>query len=176
MNVYAEVRGKYSRNANNTVQAPGVVSRPSTSGSLVTYNRRPLNEEKKEQVEELKSQRPVASENIVTVKKKKHRETERNKEVEFKDNETEKVIENDKDLENNDKDALEDKEDYSENDSDIEKNQEENDKVTEVSFKTTSSQKRYIEELETLLKEERLRRIKAEGELQRLSSRHSKRN
>ena len=50
------------------------------------------------------------------------------------------------------------------------------DKITEVSFKTTSSQKRYIEELEQLLRDERMRRIKAEGELERLSTRHGKKH
>ena len=183
MNVYAEVRGKYSRNANNTIQAPNIVSRPTTSGSLTTYNKRFVAEEPKDQpVEEPKTHRPVASEHKIVLKKRRYREKEheadksKDKNLEEKGEKNDK---NDKNLENLEENSENPENDYekdSSDDSSDEKRQEEADKVTEVSFKTTSSQKRYIEELENLLKEERLRRLKAEGELQRLSSRHSHRN
>ena len=53
---------------------------------------------------------------------------------------------------------------------------EENDfgKKTEVSFKTGKSQIRYIEELEKLIQEERIRRIQAEEKFQKKSFTHRK--
>ena len=190
MNVYAEVRGKYSRNANNTkntVEAPCIVSRPSTSGSLTTYSRRSfVAEEQKKQIqpeEAIKNSRPLNSEKIV-VKKRHHKDKdiERKEQEDGRENLKDKINENENDEdilvfgegnEDDDQEGIKEKGSGEEND---DENKEESDKVTEVSFKTTSSQKRYIEELEQMLKIERMKRIKAEGELDRLSSRHSKRH
>lgn len=179
MNVYAEVRGKYSRNANNTknaIEAPCIVSRPTTSGSLRTYTRRSFvsDEPKKEVEEQAKSNRPL-NENKVAVKRRRIKdEFEKIKEENENENDekAEKVEEGEDakvDIENFEAD----KDSQEENSED---SKEEADRVTEVSFKTTSSQKRYIEELENLLKEERLKRLKAEQKLHRLSSRQSHRN
>lgn len=206
MNVYAEVRGKYSRNANNTVnnlvQASGIVSRPSTSGSLMNYSRRSFGEDRKkdsfkedrtkegrneEEVE--KAKRPLNSEERLVIKTRRHREKDsvsearssvdgekRNKNKDKggnknKDEDEEKIGSDQEGL----GEANEDLENQSGSESELEKEKEkeEADRVTEVSFKTTSSQRRYIEELEQMLREERIRRIKAEGELERLSSRKS---
>ncbi|CAG9310264.1 unnamed protein product [Blepharisma stoltei] len=51
----------------------------------------------------------------------------------------------------------------------------EQDVISVHSFVTTSSQKRYIEELEDLLRQEKLRRIRAEEQLEKVSSRASQR-
>ena len=50
------------------------------------------------------------------------------------------------------------------------------DKETELSGKASSSQQRYIEELERLLREEKIKRIKAEEKLERLTSKKSSRH
>ena len=195
MNVYAEVRGKYSRNANNTknaIEVPNVVSRPTTSGSLRTYTRRSfVSEENKkdQQVEEQgKTNRPLNSENKVVVKKRRVRDRDFDKNSEIGrgrpgDDKTKEVIEEgdeskegEEDRDHVDIENFEgDKENGSQENSDDENSKEEADRVTEVSFKTTTSQRRYIEELENLLKEERLKRIKAEDKLERITTSHSKR-
>ena len=195
MNVYAEVRGKYSRNANNTknaVEVPKLVSRPTTSGSLRTYTRRSFASEehkKDQQVEEQpKTSRPLnfESKGIVSNRRVRHRDLDRNSEIEKikgagDDKAKEKIEEEDENKEKEEErnhvdfENLEgDKENGSQENSDDEHSKEEADRVTEVSFKTTSSQKKYIEELENLLKEERMKRIKAEDKLQRGTSSHSK--
>lgn len=194
MNVYAEVRGKYARNANNTinnaVQSSGIVSRPTTSGSLKSYthrnyfkedpvkkeikpeedpkNHRPLNNEsklvlKKRRIYDVNNEKVKPEEDRLATEDRGNLDNENNKEKEENElNQDDQISENDEgDSENEDK-ILD------------EKLQEDPDKKTEVSFKTTSSQQRYIEELERLLKEERLKRIHAEDKLQRLSTSHSK--
>ncbi|OMJ80915.1 hypothetical protein SteCoe_18724 [Stentor coeruleus] len=112
MNVYAEVRGKYSRNANNTinnvVQSSGIVSRPTTSGSLTNYNRRAyLNEETTKQEpkvqEEPKNQRPLNNESKIVVKKRRTREKNSDK----KCNEDRLVIEDRKDSEEDEEEGKE---------------------------------------------------------------------
>ena len=188
MNVYAEVRGKYSRNANNTknaVEVPKLVSRPTTSGSLRTYTRRSFASEehkKDQQVEEQpKTSRPLnfESKGIVSNRRVRHRDLDRNSEIEkikgAGDDKAKEKIEEEDEKNHVDFENLEgDKENGSQENSDDEHSKEEADRVTEVSFKTTSSQKKYIEELENLLKEERMKRIKAEDKLQRVTSSHSK--
>ena len=176
MNVYAEVRGKYSRNANKTInslpQVSGVVSRPSTSGSLVSYTRRyqPAEEQRKpEAVEDpAKPLRPLKEEAKVSVRPKKDNER---KDEEKGQGELQDLLVIDHENRDGDGDSMLD-EDRDKVD-DLE-NPENLDRKTDMSFKTTSSQRRYIEELEKLLKEERIRRIEAEEKLERISTSHSK--
>lgn len=180
MNVYAEVRGKYSRNANKTInslpQVSGLVSRPSTSGSLTSYTRRfnvPEEVKRPDPVEEVqKPSRPLKEEIKVSVKGKK--DELKSKENEKNDGELQDLL-----IINHDKEDGEDKEELEQEENDVvdelEKRDLEEDRKTEVSFKTTSSQRRYIEELEMMLKQERIKRIDAEEKLQRLSTSHSKR-
>ena len=196
MNVYAEVRGKYARNANNTkntVEVPCIASRPSTSGSLINYSRRSFGrEENRKEVQEeeaVKSSRPLNSETNAA-KKRRYKEKDNNLKETEKNVEDGKEIDKDKINEKNmDEDGIvleegieddenqkrnkDEEDDDNDNEGEI---KEDADKITEVSFKTTSSQKRYIEELEQLLRDERMRRIKAEGELERLSTRHGKKH
>jgi hypothetical protein len=173
MNVYAEVRGKYSRNANKTInslpQVSGVVSRPSTSGSLVSYSRKYQPEEvkKPEVVIEQRPSRPLKEEVKVSVRAKKELEKDEN------EKEEDLLVVDHDNLEGSEQGSKTDEEENDKVD-DLENVVNDEDRVTEVSFKTTSSQRRYIEELEKLLKEERLKRIKAEEKLERISTSHSK--
>jgi hypothetical protein len=193
MNVYAEVRGKYSRNANNTVnnlqQAPGILSRPSTSGSLVHYNRRlgsadDRKEVEKEPAEEApKQNRSVNNEGKVVVKRRRVRDKEKDEEKERKKEEVVDRLVVEEEKEGGEEEEEGEKEEKSEdgegreNDGEEgEGKEEEVDRKTEASFKTTSSQHRYIEELEKMLRMERIRRIEAEDKLQRLSTRNSRRH
>ncbi|OMJ67566.1 hypothetical protein SteCoe_35220 [Stentor coeruleus] len=196
MNVYAEVRGKYARNANNTinnaVQSSGIVSRPTTSGSLKGYTHRNYFKEEPDKKEikpeeDPKNHRPLNNESKTVIKKRRIYDANIEK---IKPEEDRLIIENRSNLddENNkeNENELNQKDQGSEvnntdeagsenEDTILDENlHEDPDKKTEVSFKTTSSQQRYIEELERLLKEERLKRIYAEDKLQRLSTSHSK--
>ena len=174
MNVYAEVRGKYSRNANKTInslpQVSGVVSRPSTSGSLVSYTRRyqQAEELKKPEVPEepIKPSRPLKEEAKVSVRPKKDNEEKEKEKGELQD-----LLVLDNENRDGDGDSMVDEDRDKVEDLESPDNE---DRKTEMSFKTTSSQRRYIEELEKLLKEERIRRIEAEEKLERISTSHSK--
>lgn len=178
MNVYAEVRGKYSRNANKTIntlpQVSGVVSRPSTSGSLVSYNRRyqPVEEARKPEVveEPARSIRPLKEEVKVSVRPKRENEKKDDDKVQ---GELQDLLVIDHENKDGDGDSMVDDEEKDKVD-DLENLPNDEDRKTEMSFKTTSSQRRYIEELENLLKEERIRRIEAEEKLDRISTSHSK--
>lgn len=186
MNVYAEVRGKYSRNANKTInslpQVSGIVSRPSTSGSLTSYARKfnPIEENKRlEPIEEVKkSSRPLKEETKIAVKGKKDENLIR-QELKGKDNEKGEEGLQDLLVIDHDKEGAEDGDEMEGEENDVvdelKESENEEDRKTEVSFKTTSSQRRYIEELEMLLKQERIKRIEAEDKLQRISTSHSKR-
>ena len=178
MNVYAEVRGKYSRNANKTInslpQVTGVVSRPSTSGSLVSYTRRyqPAEEARKPEVAEEAARpvRPLKEEVRVSVRPKRDNEK---RDEDKAQGELQDLLVIDHEKKDGDGDSMVDDEENDRVD-DLENHPVDEERKTEASFKTTSSQRRYIEELENLLKEERIRRIEAEEKLDRISTSHSK--
>ncbi|CAG9316556.1 unnamed protein product [Blepharisma stoltei] len=167
VNVYAEVRGKYARmpipNPNPTKSS--VISRPTTQGSLVKYSKRshgralslPPQEE-----QEAENKRPLAKEenspkrNLVSrgsATSKISKKAVKVPTVEKSTNEKQDVLIIGENEEKQAEEVI-----TEEN----EENEQEQDAETEYSFKTTSSQKKYIEELEKLLKEERVKRLKAE--------------
>lgn len=197
LNVYAEVRGKYARPApplNKAVKKNEnnpVLSRPSTAGSLRPKSSLIVPEAKKpEDHSEILSEklyRPKSSHsksNHSSSTRKSYRsikedlapqgnrpkssqseikvtriEFEKNREVDRNEIVQEDIIENYQEKEE-EQDVVEE---LVENIEDI-KN------TSRSSWKTTSSQRRYIEELETLLREEKLKRIKLEQMLSNVIS------
>lgn len=155
VNVYAEVRGKYARMPIlNPSQKAGIVSRPATSGSLIKYSRgsherhRSLPVSIVEDEEEIR--RPLAQE-FATPKRSLVQK-------EIKSANSPRKIENS--LPELDKSpklpvVFEERPKHVD-DPESETESEEAEVSTEFSFKTTSSQKKYIEELEQMLREERL--------------------
>lgn len=149
LNVYAEVRGKYSRNANKTLNSipktNGILTRPSTAGSLKGYSQR-SHEKTEEKVVKVEEKKRFNEETF------KLRNVSKNEAVE----EAEIKVEDEITDEGKEFEEIEERE-------------------TDLSVKTSSSQQRYIEELEKLLREERIKRIKAEEKLERLTSKKSRR-
>jgi hypothetical protein len=185
LNVYAEVRGKYSRNANKTLnsfpQVSGLVTRPSTSGSLQGYSKKdhPSESKTKDVLESPKKNRPLVQENrvkfVLGLKEREKNEGSLKSELKVQEKDlgqggTKEIVKNhlelDGDMENLD---LNKDEEIGKGDCEVE---EDLDRRTEDSLKTTSSKIRYIEELERLLREERIRRIQAEEKLQKISPSH----
>ena len=185
--VYAEVRGKYARppplmQKTSSLLAPKenmLISRPSTSGSLKPRSssfRNHLYQDSKPKEQEsspLKQPRLVyrSLSNNAHVTSEKNEDPVYKNLKEDKNNENKPVLD-DKNVENIEENKL------------IDENQEENKKIENeddflrdglsyISGLTTSSQKRYIEELENLLRQEKLRRIQLEESLKKVTEKTS---
>lgn len=204
-NVYAEVRGKYARPApplekpvtSMSVFAPSenkLVTRPSTAGSLRAKSSQGKHSRKKEEKSSLKEieddRRSLASEatSVRSSYSRRSHSSHRSSKSVHKYHPVKPVDEPSVKFEESKDEVKEEnngevKEEVVENPEDvilvepvneIEK-ESEKDTISVQSFVTTSSQKRYIEELEDLLRQEKLRRIRAEEQLVKVSSRGSKR-
>lgn len=177
LNVYAEVRGKYARplpvnkrpegNIALTPKGNPVISRPSTAGSLIargTLNKRTEIIEK--QPESSQSQRYNKRYRTVsqTVQPKVTQEVDRMV-IDYPD--SPKTAENqEKTLENleNPKSPENEPEVFQEN---FENPENFRDKMSEATGLTTTSQRKYILELEALLRQEKIRRINLEESLKK---------
>jgi len=165
-NVFAEVRGKYCRAPilNSSPGKNGITVRPTTQGSLVSKRSHKRNSSTNDAgAQELPSRRSMPQE--VSIKRPKPRKIEKKelqvKEPELKEHEPKEP--EPKELEEIPNEAQElDNNDF-----------QEDDQITVQSFKTTSSQRRYIEELENLLRQERMKRLTAEKKLKEISSKAS---
>jgi hypothetical protein len=187
LNVYAEVRGKYARpppvnykHAEIPLLTPkenSLVIRPSTAGSLkprsFSYSRNPVLDtsiDKKSEVNSVKQYnkkyRTVAKEpsvkqeiDRIVIDHPNQEDYEKNSNPDDERQETENLQSLD---ENNSKAA------EVEIDKNIEENEVEKDKTSQYSQLTTTSQRKYIQELEGLLRQEKLRRIKLEESLKKV--------
>lgn len=170
-NVYAEVRGKYARLpvANEPQKQLGVVSRPTTSGSYVKYSRKSQNRASSlppQDEVEVEVKRPLAQEeparlkrNLVSRGSLSSRSSRKSVTVPAPIGSTHV------------NEAIEEiNEDLQEENLENEEKMDNGDAETEYSFKTTSSQRKYIEELEQMLRAERLKRLQAEEQLKKLKN------
>mmetsp|Transcript_1052 Transcript_1052/g.1062 ORF Transcript_1052/g.1062 Transcript_1052/m.1062 type:complete len:162 (+) Transcript_1052:191-676(+) len=149
----------------------GTISRPTTSGSLIKYNRK--SHERHSSLpdriieEDEEKSRPLVEE--VSYPKRKSTTRDNQSPRSPKKNEGILPLIEKKEklpplIEDIKKEIIENSEKINE-----EIDNEDEDTASEISFKTTSSQKKYIEELEQLLREERMLRIKLEEELKSLN-------
>ena len=191
LSLYGEVRGKYSRNAFKTINSlpntTGLVSRPSTAGSLQKYSRKGHStDSKNRKLDETSpaSKRPLPYETRVRFADEVVNYEKNGKREEGTGNYQEDCVKMDdlaglvkenedggkNDRENGGNEGNENR-DCFDDPIDLvgEEEIEEKDfgKKTEVSFRTSKSQIRYIEELEKLIQEERSRRIQAEEKFQK---------
>lgn len=179
---YAEVRGKYARppplmqktTQNSMFLAPkenSLISRPSTSGSLqprsASYRGKALPDIKSNEAE-VPINRPIKykyrcvsnnpenkSKNALPAKAKLEKQTPKYEESIDGNSENKEIPEADAE-ENIEESPIENEDDFL------------RDGLSYVSGLTTTSQRKYITELETLLRQEKLRRIHLEESLQKV--------
>ena len=183
VNVYAEVRGKYARPAPANKHAFKIplltpkenllIARPLTAGSLQSRSSSYRKSIKHEQSPEKISEKPISQQYKRRYRKLSHDDysienQEQNRitfEHDLEEKTSEKHEENINDPENKpeENDQI-NPEEMIENDT-----VPLNDKSSEVTGLTTTSQKRYIQELELLLRKERLHRITLEESLRKVT-------